>query len=645
MECWQVIVARKRVFDPQEPFLRRCNKIFLVCCAVSVSLDPLFFYVPEIDNSRKCLRLDKKLETVAATLRCALDIFYIFHIILQFHTGFYARSHIVVARSDLVVDSWMIARRYLKLYFLIDILATLPLPQVAIFFIIPKMGGSNVLNTKNLLKFIVSFQLVPRLLRFGKLFQETVNSSNGRSGLSRNRVAVALTFYIWAAHVLGGFWYLFAIGREMDCWQAACGSHAECNSSALDCNGLSKDEYYQKVHMILNTSCPTDFEGGSPFDFGIFINAHNSGILESTNIWLKLMYCFWWSLQNLSTLGQNLKTSTSVLEIFFALAIFVCGLVLVSLVIGIIQETMLSMMSSRIATEKMKMKWQEVESWMDTHFLPDVFREDVRRNQQLKWEKNQVLDADNLLNNLPSNLRRDITRHLCGDIIKKAQIFEDPSEQLVDAICERLKQTVYAEKIYVRREGDLVDEIVFIIRGELLSIRNSSDRNGLFSSVYLKAGDLLGEEVVSWALNPISSVYNLPISTSSVRTHTEVEVFVLKADDLKFLIAQFKLHRKQQYVPKLYSQYWRTRAACLIQAAWRRSHKNKPADFLLQEDNRMEEALAKTSRNNLLSLGATMYASRFAANALRTHRHTRICEPSLTEKPAEPSFTAKEHYV
>ncbi|XP_050224402.1 cyclic nucleotide-gated ion channel 1-like isoform X2 [Mercurialis annua] len=520
--------------------------------------------------------------------------------------------------------------------------------KVAIFLIIPKMGGSNILNTKNLLKFIVSFQLAPRLLRFGKLFLGTANSSNGRSGLSRNRVTVALIFYIWAAHVLGGFWYLFAVGREMDCWQAACRSHTECNSSALYCNGLSKDVPSQKVHMILNSSCRTDFEGGSPFDFGIFIKAHNSGILKSTNIWPKLMFCFWWSLQNMSNLGQDLVTSTSVLEICFALTIFVCGLVLISLVIGIIQETMLSMMASRMATEKMKMKWQKVESWMDTHFLPNELREDVRRDQQVKWEKNQVLDADNLLNDLPNNLRKDITHYLCGDLIRRVPVFENMDEQVLDAMFDRLKLTLYTKESYIVQEGNPVDEMLFITRGKLLTITSNGGRTGFFNSTYLKAGDFCGEELLTWALVPNSSS-SLPISTRTVRTLTEVEAFALVAEDLKFVVSQFPwLQSKQvQHKFRFYSQQWRTWAACIIQAAWRRYIRKKLEESLRQEENRLQDALAKTSGDSP-NLGATIYASRFAANALRAiprTRKARVTErlPSmLLQKPLEPDFTAEE---
>ena len=122
--------SRNKILDPQGPFLQKWNKIFVLSCLIAVSIDPLFFYIPVIDDDKKCLSRDKKMETTATVLRSFSDIFYIIHIIFQFRTGFIAPSSRVFGRGVLVQDAWAIAKRYMASYFLVDILAVLPLPQV-----------------------------------------------------------------------------------------------------------------------------------------------------------------------------------------------------------------------------------------------------------------------------------------------------------------------------------------------------------------------------------------------------------------------------------------------------------------------------------------------------------------------------------
>ncbi|KAJ9164285.1 hypothetical protein P3X46_023881 [Hevea brasiliensis] len=633
--------SRKKVLDPQGPFLQKWNKIFVLSCVIAVSLDPLFLYVPVINDDKKCLDLDKKMEITASVLRWFTDIFYILHIIFQFRTGFIAPSSRVFGRGVLVEDSWAIAKRYLSSYFLVDILAVLPLPQVVILIIIPKMRGSRSLNTKNLLKFVVCFQYFPRVMRLYPLYKEVTRTSGILTETAWAGAAFNLFLYMLASHVLGAFWYLFSIERETTCWKKAC-RYPDCIRDNLYCGPNKGDNA-----AFLNVSCPVQTPNSTIFDFGIFLDALQSGIVASDDFPKKFFYCFWWGLRNLSSLGQNLETSTFVWEICFAVLISISGLVLFSFLIGNMQ-TYLQSTTTRL--EEMRVKRRDAEQWMSHRLLPENLRERIRRHEQYKWQETRGVDEENLVHNLPKDLRRDIKRHLCLALLMRVPMFEKMDEQLLDAMCDRLKPALYTEESYIVREGDPVDEMLFIMRGKLITMTTNGGRTGFFNSEYLKAGDFCGEELLTWALDPHSSS-NLPISTRTVRTITEVEAFALMADDLKFVASQFRrLHSKQlRHTFRFYSQQWRTWAACFIQAAWRRYSKKKLEESLRQEENRLQDALANTSGNSP-SLGATIYASRFAANALRALRRTgtrkaRLLErvpPMLLQKPAEPDFTAEE---
>ncbi|KAK7351010.1 hypothetical protein VNO77_10130 [Canavalia gladiata] len=636
--------SRKKILDPQGPFLQKWNKIFVLSCLIAVSLDPLFFYVPVIDDNKKCLSLDRKMEITATVLRSFSDIFYIIHIIFQFRTGFIAPSSRVFGRGVLVEDAWAIAMRYLSSYFLIDILAVLPLPQVAILIIIPKLKGSKSLNTKTLLKFIVFFQYIPRFLRIIPLYKEVTRTSGILTETAWAGAAFNLFLYMLASHVIGAFWYLFSIERETTCWQDACRRNSTCNTADMYCDhhqGLGK------ISTFLNASCPIQDQNTTLFNFGIFLDALQSGVVESTDFPQKFFYCFWWGLRNLSSLGQNLATSTYVWEICFAIFISIAGLVLFAFLIGNMQ-TYLQSTTTRL--EEMRVKRRDAEQWMSHRLLPDSLRERIRRHEQYKWQETRGVDEDSLIRDLPKDLRRDIKRHLCLALLMRVPMFEKMDEQLLDAMCDRLKPVLYTEESCIVREGDPVDEMLFIMRGKLLTVTTNGGRTGFFNSEYLKAGDFCGEELLTWALDPHSSS-NLPISTRTVQTLSEVEAFALKADDLKFVASQFRrLHSKQlRHTFRFYSQQWRTWAACFIQAAWRRYSKKKLEESLREEENRLQDALAKAGGSSP-SLGATIYASRFAANALRALRRngtrkTRVPErisPMLLQKPAEPDFTAEE---
>lgn len=73
--------------------------------------------------------------------------------------------------------------------------------QVVILIIIPKMAGSRSLNTKNLLKFVVIFQYIPRFIRIHPLYKEVTKTSGILTETAWAGAAFNLFLYMLASHV------------------------------------------------------------------------------------------------------------------------------------------------------------------------------------------------------------------------------------------------------------------------------------------------------------------------------------------------------------------------------------------------------------------------------------------------------------
>ncbi|KNA10989.1 hypothetical protein SOVF_139260 [Spinacia oleracea] len=221
-------------------------------------------------------------------------------------------------------------------------------------------------------------------------------------------------------------------------------------------------------------------------------------------------------------------------------------------------------------------------------------------------------------------------------------------ELLLDAICERLVATLSTQGTYIFREDDPVDEMLFIIRGQLESSTTGGGRSGFFNSITLRPGDFCGEELLTWALLPNSNL-SLPSSTRTVKALSEVEAFALGAEDLRFFSTQFKrLHSKAlQDAFRYNSHQWRMWGACYIQSAWRRYRKRK----MEKEKNTSNDFHEESPNNNVQHLGATIFASKFAANTIKgVHQKFPLVKPSSDDdlkipklfKPQMPDFS-KDH--
>ncbi|RWR83304.1 Cyclic nucleotide-binding domain-containing protein [Cinnamomum micranthum f. kanehirae] len=668
-----------QIFNPGSEIVIQWNRIFLVSSLFALFLDPLYFYLPSIGGSA-CFQIDLKLGITVTFFRTITDLFYLAHMLLKFRTAFVSPSSRVFGRGELVMDPKQIASRYLKSNFVIDLAATLPLPQFVIWCVIPVVKYSTANRSNNTLSLIVLIQYVPRLFLIFPLNARIVKTTGVVAKTAWAGAAYNILLFLLASHVLGACWYLLSIERLHSCWIAECAKEEAtsrmpiCNPTFLDCSTLEKPERmaWMNVTHVLKNCDPTNID--ITFKYGLFEDALTHDVVRS-KFREKYLYCLWWGLRNLSSYGQNLATSTYVGETSFCILICIVGLVLFSHLMGNMQ-TYLQSITVRI--EEWRVKRRDTEEWMRHRQLPEELQERVRRFVQYKWLATRGVDEESILHSLPLDLRRDIQRHLSLGLVRRVPFFSQMDDQLLDAICQRLVSSLSTQDTYIVCEDDPVNEMLFIIRGQLESSTTNGGRSGFFNSITLRPGDFCGEELLTWALMPNSSL-NLPSSTRTVRALVEVEAFALRAEDLKFVASQFKrLHSKKlQHAFRYYSHQWRTWGACFIQAAWRRYKKRKLAKELERleslsyipmldvvetseygdiplDDDQVEghddddvENQEKESPNNHQHLGATLLASRFARNTKRgaiKKVKSSVAADSLKipklPKPVEPDFSA-----
>ncbi|XP_044471662.1 cyclic nucleotide-gated ion channel 17-like isoform X1 [Mangifera indica] len=645
----------KRILDPGSDIVLQWNRVFIFACLVALFVDPLYFYLPSVGGNANtsCVKTDTELRIVVTLFRTVADLFYLLHMVIKFRTAYIAPSTRVFGRGELVMDPKKIAQRYLRSDFFIDLIATLPLPQLVIWFIIPATRTPRTDHTNNALALIVLIQYIPRLYLIFPLSSEIIKATGVVTKTAWAGAAYNLLLYMLASHVLGASWYVLSVDRYTSCWKKECGKETspKCILNYLDCDTFNHQdrEIWAKSTNVFKSCDPNNQE--IDFDYGIFKNAVTKNVVSSVFI-KKYFYCLWWGLQQLSSYGQNLSTSTYIGETSFAILIAILGLVLFAHLIGNMQTYLQSL---TVRLEEWRLKRRDTEEWMSHRQLPEDLRRRVRRFDQYKWLATRGVDEESILRGLPADLRRDIRRHLCLDLVRRVPFFSQMDDQLLDAICERLVSSLSTQGTYIVREGDPVTEMLFIIRGTLESSTTNGGRTGFFNSITLRPGDFCGEELLAWALLPKSTL-NLPSSTRTVKALVEVEAFALQAEDLKFVANQFRrLHSKKlQHTFRFYSHHWRSWAACFIQAAWRRYKKRKlvtttesfasderETDETGHEEEEDHYPPSSTSSQAKLNLGATILAKRFAANTRRGAQRLKDVEMPKLQKPEEPDFSTE----
>ncbi|XP_044468597.1 cyclic nucleotide-gated ion channel 1-like [Mangifera indica] len=486
------------------------NWICIIFDMAAIPLDFLFLYVLVVDHDNKCLAFDVKLGIWITVLQLLWYLFYT--IIITFIQHPHGR-----------VDFSMWGASYLDL--------PIPLPLLVVRTLMTD------LDFWYLMKLVKVFVFLRCLIRAVRIYTKATLTLVKLSEATLHKAISIILLYIYmlAAHVYGALWYLMAIERETECWKKACRNHTECSDESFYCSGKLRD------YSFLDGTCPTKTLYNTIYDFGIFHDALQSGIVEATNFPQKFLHCFLWGLRNLSWFGQNLHTSTDVWENLFVILITITSALLVVFFIGNFQ---LYLMFDIGRSKDMSLETLKMGDLMLLQKLPKNLQQQVRKYERCIWRKNKDDGVEFLFSNLPNALLQTINRELCLELLKKVQEFKMLNEERLEALCDNVKLVFYSQHTHIFQEGHPIDQMLFVVCGKVSSYTSKGitgfastdhsrdDDNNISKKDHQVDCDFYGEELITWALDGHLST-SIPLSTRSVKALTNVEAFALMADDLK----------------------------------------------------------------------------------------------------------------
>ncbi|GAY45519.1 hypothetical protein CUMW_090080 [Citrus unshiu] len=462
------------------------HEAFWLFCMYSMVLDPIFLYIPVTKDEKKCFQFDRWVMSLVIAERSAFDILYL---------------------ADRTSEIWKNKNRSrsksLLPVFLLDLSIILPLPQVLVLLAYSqRTSGQEFFSLMNL--FLVQHGL--KTIRLVKLMTRWKNSHD------LNKVA-SVTFnlvYLHAANVIGSLWYFFAVQRKTECWRKACTDFTRCGLLPLHCDDSLTN------HTFSNDFCSTKTQNATIYDFGIFRDAIQSSVMDQNNFFRS---CF----------GQGLPLSTNFLENILVISITITGVVLFFFLIGKVH-------SETSKEDEIRQKVREIDQWLPFGKLPKKLQKEIKQHQPSKLLKTTGVDEEYVVNHLPRHLRTNIKQKLCLDLLKKVEEFGNWSDSSLERLCDVVKPVVFTERSYILWEGNPIDQMLFVLQGKLWtytsrSITGFSSNSGNPNN-HLEDGDFSGEELIAWAKADRDSS-NLPISTKTIQALTNVEAFVLMADDLK----------------------------------------------------------------------------------------------------------------
>ncbi|CAI7881493.1 unnamed protein product [Closterium sp. NIES-54] len=656
------------ILNPHSKFMARWNKVFMVASILGFTIDPWFLFTLQALNqvapqpAMLCLTLDWTAAITFTVLRSFVDLCYVIQIVVQFRMAyivppptnrknrFFRRwwaDRSLQSPGDLEFDARVIASRYLRSWFLIDVLAALPIPQIVMLVIVPMMGRSVPSNTgvaMTVLCLAALFaQNVPRAIRFFPILSGNAPHVTGLVfETAWANFLLNFVFYLMASNIVGSMWYFLAASRFTTCMAGQCATQGDaCQPEYMYCVDQNAIAYQNTAaeaawatgpaSACLVLDNPSSDALPSPIDYGIFTNAVPL-VVEGAFL-SKYIYSFFWGFQQVSTLAGNLEPSRWDPEVLFVILVIGLGLVLLALLIGNISNFLQAL--SRRSFEY-QLQRHDIDSWMERRNLPLSLQKRVQKQQRLHWVATRGVEEAEVLDKLSDDIQTDVRRSLCLELLQCSALFFAMEPQVLDAFCEKLRQQLYIEGTVILKEGYPVSRLFFVLRGQLESYTTIGGRAGFVDSVLLGKGDFLGEELLVEYLEKLSdgnksrrsgtqirylgrsvtmgasasasaaalgtlAIDVLPTAQRTVRCIGPVEGYELEATDVAVVCRQFARMLATSKIQAALNECChnrRTHAARTIQLAWRR-HLRKKYGLTIQQvmsavnQNRMQLVVRK----------------------------------------------------
>jgi CRP-like cAMP-binding protein len=190
-------------------------------------------------------------------------------------------------------------------------------------------------------------------------------------------------------------------------------------------------------------------------------------------------------------------------------------------------EVATAVSSLKIAYSENLEKTETYNKWMENMKLSVELRQRVASYHELKWKKFKGLDENEILNDLPSSLKDNISENILRGMIEKSDLFSSVEKGFTMSFIKKLKFLVFNKEEYIFRKGDIAEDVYFIVEGTV----GVMDLDQKTIIVRLKNGALFGEMGVIQ--------FSAGTRSRSIKALDDVSLVMINIEDFRELCDQY----------------------------------------------------------------------------------------------------------
>ncbi|CAK8694297.1 unnamed protein product [Clavelina lepadiformis] len=361
----------------------------------------------------------------------SLDVWFLFDIVANFHTGVIVDS----GDGDVILDLKTIRLQYLRSWFIIDLVSTIPVD----YLLQVTIGNSASVSASRALKFVRLAKIVSllRLLRISRLIRY-VHQWEQIVGMQYDlAVAVVRIFNLVCLMLLIGHWngclqFLVPMVNEFP------------NNSWVRLDDL------------------VDKPWGEQYSWSLFK-----------------------AMSHMLCIGYGREQPQNLMDLWMTMISMISGAVCFAMFIGHATALIQSMDSSK---RQYKEKYMQVKEYMRYRRLPKSLRKRVFDYYDHRFQ-GKMFDEVGILGELSANLKEDVVNHNCRHLVHSVPFFKNTDPDFVTEVVQKLKFEVFQPDDVIVKEGSSGKKMYFIQHG-VVEIRKSGTEKPIKT---LSDGSFFGE--------------------------------------------------------------------------------------------------------------------------------------------------------
>ncbi|KPP79236.1 hypothetical protein Z043_101210 [Scleropages formosus] len=388
------------------------------------------------------------------------DTLFLVDLVLNFRTGIVKEDS-----TEILLDPRAIRQRYLKSWFLVDFVSSIPVDYIFLMVDLEARLDSEVYRTARALRIVRFTKILSllRLLRLSRLIRyihqwEEIFHMTYDLASAMVRIVNLIGMMLLLCHWDGCLQFLVPMLQDFppDCWVS-------------------------KNNMVNDT-------WGVQYSYALFK-----------------------AMSHMLCIGYGAQAPEGMTDVWLTMLSMIVGATCYAMFIGHATALIQSLDSSRRQYQE---KYKQVEQYMSFHKLPADVRQKIHEYYEHRYQ-GKMFDEESILGELSEPLKEEIVSFNCRSLVANMPLFANADPNFVTAVLTKLRFEVFQPTDFIIREGTVGRKMYFIQHGRVSVLTRGNKETKLSDGSYFGEICLLtrGRRTASVRADTYCRLYSLSVDS------------------------------------------------------------------------------------------------------------------------------------